>query len=96
METGAGVGISARAAWEIGNRCREGELERAIHDTPRPGQKPLLDADHGRGIVAMDCGPPFAGRARWTAPLIAQGAVKRKLVERVAPKRPHPNCRATA
>jgi transposase len=86
VEAGAGVGISAKAAWEIGRRYQEGGLERAIYDAPRPGQKPLLDAEHGQRIIAMICGPPPAGRARWTVRLIAQEAVKRRLVERVAPE----------
>jgi hypothetical protein len=86
VEAGAGVGISAKAAWEIGKRYQEGGLERAIYDAPRPGQKPLLDAEHGQRIIATVCGPPPAGRARWTVRLIAQEAVKRRLVERVAPE----------
>jgi transposase len=86
VEAGAGVGISAKVAWEIGRRYLEGGLEWALYDAPRPGQKPLLDAEHGQRIIAMVCGPPPEGRARWTVRLIAEEAVKRKLVERVAPE----------
>ena len=86
VEAGAGVGISAKAAWEIGKRYLEGGLQAAIYDAPRPGQKPLLDAEHGQRIIAMVCGPPPAGRARWSVRLIAQEAVKRKLVEHVGPE----------
>lgn len=83
VETGAAVGISAKAAWEIGKRYLQGGLERAIYDAPRPSPKPLLDAEHGQRIIAMVCGPPPAGRARWTVRLIAAEAVKRKLVDHV-------------
>ena len=71
VKAGAGMGISAKAAWEIGKRYQEGGLERAIHDAPRPGQKPLLDAEHGQRIVAMVCGPPPTRRrvGFLTAPL---------------------------
>jgi transposase len=86
VEAGAAVGISAKTAWEIGKRYMEGGLERAIYDAPRPGQKPLLDIEHGQRIIAMVCGPPPAGRARWSVRLIAQEAVKRKLVEHVGPE----------
>ena len=89
VEAAAAVGISAKAAWEIGKRYLEGGLERAIHDAPRPGQKPLLDAEHGQRIIAMVCGPPPEGRARWTVRLIAQEAVKRKLVGHVSPAAVH-------
>ena len=58
VEAGAGVGISAKVAWEIGKRYREGGLDRALYDAPRPGQKPLLDAEQGQRIIAMVCGPP--------------------------------------
>jgi hypothetical protein len=34
----------------------------------------------------MVCGPPPAGRARWSARLIAQEAVKRKLIEHIGPE----------
>ena len=86
VEAGAGVGISAKAAWEIGKRYQEGGSEAAIYDASRPGQKPLLDAEQGQRIIAMVCGPPPAGRARWSVRLIAQEAVKRKLVEHVGPE----------
>ena len=86
VEAGAGVGISTKVAWEIGKRYQEGGLERALYDAPRPGQRPLLDAEQGQRIIAMVCGPPPAGRARWTVRLIAQEAVKRKLVGHIAPE----------
>lgn len=46
VEAGAGEGISAKAAWEIGKRYQEGGLERALYDAPRPDQRPPLDAEH--------------------------------------------------
>jgi hypothetical protein len=80
------VGVSAKVAWEMGKRYGEGGLERAIYDAPRPGQKPMMDVEQGQRIIAMVCGPPPAGRARWTVRLTAQEAVKRKLVGHVAPE----------
>jgi hypothetical protein len=89
VEAGAAVGISAKAAWEIGKRYLGGGLQRAVYDAPRPGQKPLLDSEHGQRIIAMVCGPPPAGQARWTVRLVAQEAVKRKLVGHVSPATVH-------
>ncbi len=86
VEAGTGVGIPDKAACEIRKRYQERGLEAAIYDAPRPGQKPLLDAEHGQRIIAMVCGPPPAGRARWSVRLIAQEAVKRKLFENVGPE----------
>jgi hypothetical protein len=50
----------SRRRWSggIGKRYQEGGLERALCDAPRPGQKPLLDAEQGQRIIAMACGPP--------------------------------------
>jgi transposase len=89
VQAGVGVGMAAKVAREIGKRYLEGGLERALYDAPRPGQKPLLDAEQGQRIIAMVCGPPPAGRARWTVRLIAEEAVKRKLVEQVSPATVH-------
>lgn len=86
VEAGAGVGPSAKVVWAIGRRSLEGGLEGALYDAPGPGQKPLLDAEQGQRIIAMVCGPPAAGGARWTVRLIAHEAVKRKLVGHMAPE----------
>ncbi len=59
----------------------QGGLERALHDKQRPGAA-LLGASEKQRIIAMVCSDPPAGRARWTVRLIAQEAVKRKLVLR--------------
>ena len=83
VQAGAAVGISAKAAWQIGKHYLEGGLQRAIYDAPRPGQKPLLDTEQGQRIIAMVCGSAPEGRARWTVRLIAEEAIKRKLTRQV-------------
>jgi len=52
-------------------------------DSPRPGAKPALDVTPSQQIVAMVCANPPAGFARWTVRLVAEQAVKRKLVPTV-------------
>ena len=47
------------------------------------GAAPLLDASQKQRVIAMVCGPAPEGRARWTIRLIAEEAVKRKLVPKV-------------
>ena len=71
-----------RAAREISRRYEQGGIERALHDKQRPGAAPLLGAAQKQRIIAMVCSDPPAGRASWTVRLIAQEAVKRKLVPR--------------
>ncbi len=77
------VGITAQAVRNIGWRYHAGGLERALIDSPRPGAKPALDVKQGQQIVAMVCSDPPHGFARWTVRLIAEEAVKRKLVPTV-------------
>ncbi len=43
----------------------------------------MLDSPQEAAIVAMVCGPPPEGRARWTTLLIAQEAVRRGIAERL-------------
>jgi hypothetical protein len=83
------VGISAKAVWQIGKHYYEGGLQWAIYDAPRPGQKTLLNSEQNQRIIAMVCGLSPVGRARWTVRLIAEEAVKHKLVEQVSPATVH-------
>lgn len=77
-----GLPITAKAVRQIAHRYKKGGLERALYDRHRPGAKALLDDSQKQRIVAMVCGKPPEGRARWTVRLVAEEAVKRKLVPR--------------
>jgi transposase len=77
------VPLTAKAIREIAHRYGEGGLERALYEKSRPGAKQILDASQKQRIIAMVCSDPPEGRARWTVRLVAQEAVKRKLVPRV-------------
>ena len=77
------VPLTSQAIRNIGRRYRQGGLERALYERPRPGAAEVLDGSQKQRLIAMVCGSPPAGRARWTVRLIAEEAVKRKLVPRV-------------
>ena len=79
----ANLQLTAKAVREIGRRYEDGGIERALHDKQRPGAVPVLEASQKQRIIAMVCTDPPEGRARWTVRLIAEEAVKRKLVPRV-------------
>ncbi|HVO60887.1 MAG TPA: helix-turn-helix domain-containing protein [Terriglobales bacterium] len=64
-------------------RFRPGGLERALYERARPGKAAWLDALQRQRIVALVCGPPPAGRARWTVRLLTEEVVQRNLVPRV-------------
>jgi putative transposase len=82
-QVAAALQLSEKAVREIGWRYNQQGLDRALYDNPRPGAKPLLDSDERQRVVAMVCGNPPEGHARWTVRVIAEEAVKRKLVARV-------------
>lgn len=77
------VGFAAPAIRVIAQRYREQGLERALYERPRRGHAELLAPSEKQRIIAMVCSTPPAGRARWTVRLVADEAVKRKLVPRV-------------
>ncbi len=76
------VALTPKTVWLTSQRYRQGGLERALYERPRPGKAAVLDAQHRQRIVALVCGPPPQGRARWTVRLLTDEVVKRKLVPR--------------
>jgi len=74
--------LTPKAVRQIAHRYNSGGLDRALYHKQRPGAKPLLNDSQKQRVVAMVCGKPPQGRARWTVRLVAEEAVKRKLVPR--------------
>ena len=83
IEVAAHVGVSRKTVRAISRRHREEGLESALHEKPRPGKRRVLDVKQSQRIIAMVCGSPPEGRARWSVRLIAEEVVRRKLVPRV-------------
>ena len=77
------IPLTPQAIRKIGHRYKEGGLDRALYDKARPGSAELLEDSQKQRIIAMVCGDPPEGFARWTVRLIAEEAVKRRLVPRV-------------
>jgi transposase len=77
------VGVAPKTVRAIARRYEQAGLESTLYEKPRPGQQRVLDAGQSQRIIAMVCGPPPQGQARWSVRLIAQEAVKRKLAPRV-------------
>ena len=80
---GEECGRGPKTVRAIARRYEEEGLEAALYEKPRPGQPRRLDAGRSQRIIAMVCSQPPEGRARWSVRLIAQEAVKRKLVPQV-------------
>jgi putative transposase len=82
-EVAANVRLTPKAVREIGWRYESSGLDRALYDKQRPGAQSLLDDRQRQRIIAMVCSDPPEGRARWTVRLVAEEAVKGKLVPKV-------------
>jgi putative transposase len=77
------VPLTPQAIRKVGHRYRQGGLERALYERARPGAAALLEDSQRQRIIAMVCSDPPEGCARWTVRLVAEEAVKRRLVPRV-------------
>ncbi len=75
--------MTRQAVRNLARRYQQGGLERALYDKQRPGAASLLTTGQRQRIMAMVCADPPQGRARWTVRLVAEEAVKRRLVPRV-------------
>jgi len=77
------AGVASKTVRAIARRYEDEGLESALYERPRPGQPRRLDAGQSQRIIAMVCGPPPPGQARWSVRLIVEEAVKRKLAPHV-------------
>src|SRR5580704_6376408 len=77
------VHLSPQAVRRIAHRYQQGGLDQALYERGGRGSKELLDLSEKQRVIAMVCSDPPAGLARWTVRLIAEEAVKRKLVPQV-------------
>lgn len=83
-EITAALGVSRACVERMRKRFVEGNLVRALHDAPRPGQAPKLSGKQQARLIAEACSTPPAGRARWTLQLLADRAVALGLAERLS------------
>jgi len=77
------IPLTAQAIRNLVRRYRQGGLEAALYDKQHPGAAQILNDSQKQRVIAMVCSAPPEGRARWTVRLVAQEAVKRRLVPSV-------------
>ena len=82
-QVGQSIGLNPKTVREIGWRYLQQGLEQALFERPRPGAVPRFSVQQRQQIIAMVCTPAPEGQGRWTIRLIAEEAVKRKLVPRI-------------
>jgi len=77
------LGMTAMSARNIAWNYNNDGLEAALHDRPRPGQPRRMERKEVSRIVAMVCASPPEGYARWSVRLIAEEAVRNKIVGKI-------------
>jgi len=77
------VGGYHREVGRVLRRFHEGGLQLALNDDPRPGAQRKLDSVEEAAVVALVCGPPPEGHARWTIRLVTKEVMRRGIVHKV-------------
>ncbi len=75
--------ISRMTVQRIGRRYMEEGLDSALKERARRRKSRLLTKRDETRIIAMVCSRPPSGQARWSVRLIAEEAMRRKIVARV-------------
>jgi len=65
-------------------RFVEGNLERALNESPRPGGKRKLGGKQEAYLVAVACSDPPEGKKRWSMQLLADRLVELGIVEEIS------------
>ena len=65
--------------------CTQG-LQRALYDAPRSGKPAIFTGKEEARIVALACSQSPDGTSRWTLKLLAEEAVKQKIVPKISPQ----------
>jgi transposase len=71
------LGLGRTALWRTRAAYREGGLEYALHDEPRPGQPRKYQTNQEAEVVALACSAPPEGHKRWTVRLLTTAAQRR-------------------
>ena len=82
-QTALAVGGYPREVSRVGQRYLAKGLDGALSDDARPIPGRKLDSSQEAAVVAMVCGPPPEGRARWTVGLVSSEAKARHIVDTV-------------
>ena len=85
-EIAAALEVSVDTVERVRRRFVEEGLEAAIERKPsvRAPRQPVIDGEAEAKLIALCCGSPPEGRARWTLRLLADKLVELEIVEQVS------------
>lgn len=72
------LGTERTTIWRTRKAYREGGLQSALYDMPRPGRPKKYEMREQSEIVALACSDPPEGREHWTLTLLTQTARRKK------------------
>jgi transposase len=78
------LNVSRPCVERLRRRFVEGGLERALNESPRPGQKRKLDGRAEAQLVATACSNAPEGHEHWTMRLLAGKLVELGIVESIS------------
>ena len=78
------VGVNTVARTRV--RCLKLGLTTALQELSRPGSPAKLTTNQETLLIALACSKPPPGRRRWTVRLLAEHAVRLKIVSHIAPE----------
>lgn len=70
------LGIGRSTVQRIRDQYREGGLDRALYDAPRPGQPPKITDEGEAHLVALATSSPPEGEEKWTLELLKERMIK--------------------
>jgi hypothetical protein len=84
--TAESVGVSAQTVVNVRKRLVESGFEAALgrKKQARPSRAIVLDGEKEARLIALACGKPPAGHARWTLRLLTDRLVELQIVESVS------------
>ncbi len=78
--------VSTDTVQRIRARFARSGLKAALREKPRPGAPRQLTTEQETHLIALACSKPPMGHARWTVRLLAEEAVKRRIVSGLSPE----------
>jgi transposase len=75
---------SQSTVFNIRHRFKEGGLQAALYEKPRPGATPKLTGEVEAELILLACSNPPEGHQRWTLRLLADRMVELNLIDSIS------------
>ena len=76
--------IAYATVFNVRDRYKQGGLQNALYDSPRPGKPPKITPEQRAKITALACSEPPSGYSKWSLRLLADRVVELKIIEDIS------------